>query len=78
VSQLVATGEGLAAARLTAAQSVKFDRDAMVCVKEFIKPLPAAELAQEKEHFLRLLQNPRLMQALKSFVESTDIRPYLV
>ena len=77
-SQMVATGEGLAAARMAAAQSVKFDKEAMVCAKEFIKFLPVAELAREKEHFLQLSQNPRLMQSLKTFVESTDIRPYLV
>ena len=78
VSQMVATGEGLAAARMTAAQSGKFSKDAMVTAKAFIKAIPKEELEQEKAHFLRLFQNPYVVNALRKFVESDDIRPYLV
>lgn len=77
VSQLVPVGEGLRAAMATARQATKFDREAATTCKRFIKPLPLEELAQEKEHFLRLAQRPVLKLALKKFVESEDPRPYL-
>ncbi len=77
VSQVVPSGEGLRAAWATARQATKFDREAARTCKEFMKPLPAAELQQEKEHFIRLAQRPILKLALKKFVESDDPRPYL-
>jgi len=77
VSQMVPVGEGLRAAMATARQATKFDREAAKTCKRFIKPLPLEELAQEKEHFLRLAQRPVLKLALKKFVESEDPRPYL-
>ncbi|MHC4380915.1 MAG: enoyl-CoA hydratase/isomerase family protein [Planctomycetota bacterium] len=77
VSQMVPTGEGLPAARATAIQATKFDREAAVTAKAFIKPLPREELLQEKEHFIRLALRPALRDALRKFVESDDIRPYL-
>jgi enoyl-CoA hydratase/carnithine racemase len=77
VSQMVPIGEGLVAARATARQSTKFDRDAMATTKRFMKPVPRAELDAEKEHFLRLAQRPALREALRRFVESDDLRPYL-
>ncbi len=77
VSQMVPTGEGLTAALATAEQATKFDPMAARTAKEFIKPLPREELRQEKEHFLRLADRPLLKAALKKFVESDDIRPYL-
>lgn len=77
VSQVVAPGEGLGVARLMARQMTKFDKDARTTCKEFIKPLPLAELEVEKEHFVRLFQNPVVRQALRTFVESTNVRPYL-
>lgn len=76
-SQMVPVGEGLRAARATARQSTKFDREAVKTCKRFMKPLPVEELAQEKEHFIRLAQRPILKLALKRFVESDDPRPYL-
>ncbi|MDB4985874.1 MAG: hypothetical protein JWN04_1052, partial [Myxococcaceae bacterium] len=36
-----------------------------------------AELEQEKLHFKRLITRPVVLDALKKFVESTDLRPYL-
>ena len=77
VSQVVAPGEGLGVARLMAKQGARFDSDARVTCKEFIKPLPVAELEAEKEHFVRLFQNDAVRAALQRFVESTDLRPYL-
>lgn len=77
VSQMVAGGEGLTAARALAAQSGKFDAVARRAAKAFIKRLPADELARERALFLELAQGPALLTALKRFVESTDLRPYL-
>ncbi len=77
VSQLVASGEGLDAARGLATQSGKFDATARRAAKAFIKHLPADELAREKALFVQLAQGPALLAALRRFVESTDLRPYL-
>jgi enoyl-CoA hydratase len=77
VSQMVPVGEGLRAAMATARQATKFDREAAKTCKRFMKPLPLEELAQEKEHFVRLALRPVLKLALKKFVESEDPRPYL-
>ena len=77
VSQLVIAGEGLAAARALAAQSGKFDAAARRAAKKFIKPLPVDELARERALFVELAQGPALLAALRRFVESTDLRPYL-
>ncbi|HEY6876729.1 MAG TPA: enoyl-CoA hydratase/isomerase family protein [Polyangiales bacterium] len=77
VSQMVAQGKHVQAARATAQQAARFDADANATCKTFIKPLPSAELALEKEHFKRLVQRPVVLAALKKFVESTDLRPYL-
>ncbi|MBL8975218.1 MAG: enoyl-CoA hydratase/isomerase family protein, partial [Myxococcales bacterium] len=77
VSQIVANGEGLNAARALAAQSAKFDPVARKAAKAFIKPLPVAELARERDLFVQLAEGPALLTALKRFVESTELRPYL-
>ncbi|HEY8378223.1 MAG TPA: enoyl-CoA hydratase-related protein, partial [Nannocystis sp.] len=77
VSQVVPTGEGLAAARALAAQTAKFDPVARKAAKAFIKPLPRDELLAERDLFVRLAEGPTLLAALKRFVESTDLRPYL-
>jgi enoyl-CoA hydratase/carnithine racemase len=77
VQQMVPAGEGLPAARSTAAQVGKFDREAAKAAKEFCKEVPRAELAREKELFLRLALRPTLREALRRFVESDDLRPYL-
>lgn len=77
VSQMVPSGQGLVAARATASQMTKFDREAVAAAKRFTKPLPAAELVEERELFLRLALRPNLREALRRFVESTDPRPYL-
>lgn len=76
-SQMVGVGEGLTTARRLGAQATRYDRDAAVTAKAFIKTLPQAELEEEKEHFVRLFQNPHVREALRRFVESEDLRPYL-
>ncbi len=77
VSQMVPVGAGLRAARHSAQQATKFDPEARRICKEFMKPLPRAELDEEKEIFVRLATRPVLLAALKKFVESDDLRPYL-
>lgn len=77
VSQMVAQGKALDAARSAARQATRFDGDAMRTTKAFMKPIPYEELELEKQHFKRLAQRPVVEAALKKFVESTDLRPYL-
>ncbi|MDB4974423.1 MAG: Enoyl-CoA hydratase [Myxococcaceae bacterium] len=77
VSQMVAQGKHVDAARATARQATRFDRDAAATCKAFIKPIPHAELELEKLHFKRLITRPVVVDALQKFVESTDLRPYL-
>jgi 3-hydroxyacyl-CoA dehydrogenase/enoyl-CoA hydratase/3-hydroxybutyryl-CoA epimerase len=77
VSQMVAQGKHLDAARAAAKQATRFDSEAMRTTKAFMKPIPYAELELEKQHFKRLSLRPVVEAALKKFVESTDLRPYL-
>jgi enoyl-CoA hydratase/carnithine racemase len=77
VSQMVAQGKHLDVGRATARQATRFDADAAVTCKRFMKPIPLAELEEEKRHFQRLVLRPEVEAALKKFVESTDLRPYL-
>ena len=77
VSQVVAEGEVLRAARATAAQMAKFDRNTAASAKAFIKPIPRDELRKEIDIFCELLSRPAVQAGLKKFVESTDAQPYL-
>jgi enoyl-CoA hydratase/carnithine racemase len=77
VSQLVAPGQALVAARALARQSGLFDRAAAARAKAFVKPCLAAELAAEKELFLELFASPSVQAALADFVGRTDAMPYL-
>ena len=77
VSQVVAEGEALRAARGTAAQLKKFDRRTAVAAKRFIKPIPYEELRQEIDLFCELFTQPAVEAGLRRFVESTDALPYL-
>jgi enoyl-CoA hydratase/carnithine racemase len=77
VSQVVAEGEVLRAARATAGQLGKFDRDTAAAAKRFIKPIPLEELQREIDIFCELLPQPAVHAGLKKFVESTDAQPYL-
>jgi len=77
VSQVVADGKGLEVARQMAVQTAKFNNETRIAAKKFIKPLPKEELAKEKDLFLSLFQRPAYIEALRKFVESNDLRPYL-
>jgi enoyl-CoA hydratase/carnithine racemase len=76
-SQLVAEGEALRAARATAAQVRKFDRETSAAAKRFIKPIPHEELKAEIDIFCNLFERPAVQAGLKKFVESADAQPYL-
>ena len=77
VSQVVGEGEGLRAARATAAQLGKFDRRTVAAAKQFIKPIPYEELQREIDIFCDLFSRPAVQAGLKKFVESRDAQPYL-
>ena len=77
VSQATAEGEALRAARATAAQIKKFDRETAIVAKRFIKPIPYEDLRREIETFCELFGRPAVEAGLKKFVESTDAMPYL-
>ena len=77
VSQMVGEGEALRAARATAAQLSKFDRETAIAAKRFIKPIPHEELRQEIDIFCDLFGRPAVQAGLKKFVESTEAQPYL-
>jgi enoyl-CoA hydratase len=76
-SQVVGEGEALRAARATAEQSGKFDRQTAIAAKEFIKPIPYEELKREIDIFCELFAQPAVEAGLKRFVESTEAQPYL-
>ena len=76
-SQVVGEGEAVRAARATAAQLGKFDRQTAVAAKKFIKPIPYDELREEIDIFCQLFAEPAVEAGLKKFVESTDAQPYL-
>ncbi len=77
VSQVASEGEALHVARLTAAQTTKFDRTTAAAAKQFIKPLPEEELRREIDIFCDLFTRPAVMEGLRKFVENTGAHPYL-
>ncbi len=77
VSQVVAEGQALRAARGTATQLGKFERNTAAAAKKFIKPIPYDDLRREIEIFCDLFSQPGVEAGLKKFVESTDAQPYL-
>jgi enoyl-CoA hydratase len=77
VSQVTAEGGALRVARSTAAQMGKFDRQAAIAAKRFVKPIPYEELKREIEIFCDLFTRPAIQAGLQRFVESTDALPYL-
>jgi enoyl-CoA hydratase len=77
VSQVVSEGEALRAARATAAQIGKFDRETAIVAKRFIKPIPYEELQHEIDIFCELFARPAVQAGLRKFVDSTDPQPYL-
>ncbi len=77
VSQVVAEGDALRVARITAAQLKKFDRETAIAAKKFIKPVPQEDLRREIEIFCSLLMRPAVQEGLQKFAESKDPLPYL-
>jgi enoyl-CoA hydratase/carnithine racemase len=77
VSQVVASGEALFVAREVARQAARFERSVVAVAKSFIKAVPSAELIEEQRRFLQLFSDPRVLEALRRFVESDDAMPYL-
>ena len=77
VSQLTGEGEALRAARATAVQLGKFDRQTAIAAKEFIKPIPHEELKREIDIFCELFAQPAVEAGLKKFVGSKEAQPYL-
>jgi enoyl-CoA hydratase/carnithine racemase len=77
LSQVTAEGESLRAARATAAQIQKFDRETAIAAKRFVKPIPYEDLRREIELFCELFSRPAVEESLKKFVESADAMPYL-
>jgi enoyl-CoA hydratase len=77
VSQVVGQGESLKAARATAAQLGKFDRNTSIAAKKFIKPIPYDDLKMEIDLFCELYAQPAVEAGLRKFVESRDPQPYL-
>ena len=77
VSQVVGEGEALRAARATAVQLGKFDRETAAAAKKFIKPIPHEELKREIDLFCELFARPAVQAGLRKFVESSDAQPYL-
>lgn len=77
VSQVVARGKALDVARSVAAQAARFDAATTAAAKAFMKPLPAEALAREKALFCERITSPVVAEALRRFVHSDDVRPYL-
>jgi enoyl-CoA hydratase/carnithine racemase len=77
VSQLVAPGTALTAARSAARQVTNFASAVSARAKAFAKPLLLPELAAERELFMAMIAEPRVYAALADFVGRTDPMPYL-
>jgi enoyl-CoA hydratase/carnithine racemase len=77
VSQVVAEGEALRAARTLASQIGKFDLNTLRTAKSFIKPIPREELQREINIFCELFVQPAVAGGLRRFVESESPLPYL-
>lgn len=77
VSQLVAEGRALDAARGTAAQVAKLDRRAAAEAKRLAKRVPREALDRDIAVFCDLFGRPEVVAALDRFVQSRDAMPYL-
>jgi enoyl-CoA hydratase/carnithine racemase len=76
-SQVVGQQQALEVARETARQAARFAPAVVRAAKSFMKPIPAAELEEEKRRFLELFADAHVLEALRRFVESKDPMPYL-
>ena len=77
VTQLVGRGKALSAARSLARQATRFDANTTAEAKRFCKPLPRRRLREERRRFVRRMRAPLVEAALRRFVTSQDVRPYL-
>jgi hypothetical protein len=77
VSQMVPPDRGRDAALATARQCARHDSATVAAAKRFVKRDLAAELAEEKRLFLALFDRAVVVDALRTFCNSTDVRPYL-
>lgn len=77
VSQVVARGEALNVARSVARQAARFDPEVTRRAKAFAKPLPREALNAEKALFLELITDPRVFEALTTFVQDDGPMPWL-
>ena len=77
ISHLAGEGYALEVARSMAQQITKFDAEARVAAKKFIKPIPYQELREEVELFCKLFNRPQVMESLRRFVESDDPMKHL-
>jgi enoyl-CoA hydratase/carnithine racemase len=77
ISHLAGEGYALEVARSMAQQITKFDPEARVAAKKFVKPIPYQELREEVELFCQLFNRPQVMENLRRFVESDDPMKHL-
>ena len=77
ITHLAGEGYALQVARSMAQQITKFDPEARVAAKKFIKPIPYQELRQEVDLFCKLFNRPQVMESLRRFVESDDPMKHL-
>ena len=77
IAQLAGEGAALRVARSMAQHMGKFDRATARAAKQFIKPIPHAELQREIDLFCELLARPAVEEGLRKFVTSTEVQPYL-
>ena len=77
ITHLAGEGHALQIARSMAQQITKFDPEARVAAKSFIKPIPYKELRQEIVLFCKLFNRPEVMECLRRFVESDDPMKHL-
>jgi enoyl-CoA hydratase len=77
ITHLAGEGYALEVARSMAQQITKFDAEARVAAKKFVKPIPYQELREEVELFCKLFNRPQVMESLRRFVESDDPMKHL-
>ena len=76
VPHLVGRDQALSVARSMAEQMQNWDAVTVQTAKTFAKPIPLEELNEEKRLFMELAQRPKLLEALKAFVENSSNLPY--
>ena len=77
ITHLAGEGHALQIARSMAQQITKFDPEARVAAKKFVKRIPYQELREEVQLFCKLFNRPQVMESLRRFVESDDPMKHL-